>query len=184
MFKDCQGLPYPVFAKGVVSECTPLVGAVPFGSVYSLKVLLEAGSQEPAAGQFYMLHALRSDVLLGRPVSVFHSEVLSEEEGRRVELTFLILLKGKGTKELCSLDFGDLINLIGPCGNRFPSPVVECAQSACIETTRGRKSISTWANEINQVAKIKRAEFFCALPFQQNQKCEFYTTALFFAQNF
>ena len=51
MFKDCQGIPYPVFAKGVVSECTPLVGAVPFGSVYSLKVLLEAGSQEPAAGQ-------------------------------------------------------------------------------------------------------------------------------------
>ena len=120
MFKDCQGVPYPVFAKGVVSECAPVVGAVPFGSVYSLKVLLEAGSQEPAAGQFYMLHAVRSDVLLGRPISVYHSEVLSEEDGRRVELTFLILLKGKGTKELCSLDFGDLINLIGPCGNRFP----------------------------------------------------------------
>ena len=119
MFKDCQGIPYPVFAKGVVSECAPVVGAVPFGSVYSLKVLLEAGSQEPAAGQFYMLHAVRSDVLLGRPISVYHSQVLVEEENR-VELTFLILLKGKGTKELCSLDFGDLINLIGPCGNRFP----------------------------------------------------------------
>ena len=122
MFKDCQGVPYPVFAKGVVSECAPVVGAVPFGSVYLLKVLLEAGSQEPAAGQFYMLHAVRSDVLLGRPISVFHSEVLSEEDGKRVELSFLILLKGKGTKELCSLDFGDLINLIGPCGNRFPMP--------------------------------------------------------------
>ena len=125
MFKDCQGVPYPVFAKGVVSDCSPIVGAVPFGSVYSLKILLEAGSQEPAAGQFYMLHAVRSDVLLGRPISVFHSEVLSEEEGCRIELTFLILLKGKGTKELCSLDFGDLINLIGPCGNRFPTPKVE-----------------------------------------------------------
>lgn len=125
MFKDCQGVPYPVFAKGVVSECAPVVGAVPFGSVYSLKVLLEAGSQEPAAGQFYMLHAVRSDVLLGRPISVYHSQVLGSEDGNRVELTFLILLKGKGTKELCSLDFGDLINLIGPCGNRFPAPVVE-----------------------------------------------------------
>ena len=135
MFKDCQGVPYPVFAKGVVSECSPIVGAVPFGSVYSLKVLLEAGSQEPAAGQFYMLHAVRSDVLLGRPISVFHSEVLSEEDGCRIELTFLILLKGKGTKELCSLDFGDLINLIGPCGNRFPMPqsVVEP-----VETTGSR----------------------------------------------
>ena len=125
MFKDCQGVPYPVFAKGVVSECAPVVGAVPFGSVYLLKVLLEAGSQEPAAGQFYMLHAVRSDVLLGRPISVFHSEVLGAEDGNRIELSFLILLKGKGTKELCSLDFGDLVNLIGPCGNRFPNPEVE-----------------------------------------------------------
>lgn len=135
MFKDCHGVPYPVFAKGVVSECSPIVGAVPFGSVYSLKVLLEAGSQEPAAGQFYMLHAVRSDVLLGRPISVYHSEVLGDEDGCRIELTFLILLKGKGTKELCSLDFGDLVNLIGPCGNRFPMPqsVVEP-----VETTGSR----------------------------------------------
>ena len=136
MFKDCQGVPYPVFAKGVVSECAPVVGAVPFGSVYSLKILLEAGSQEPAAGQFYMLHAVRSDVLLGRPISVFHSEVLSEEDGCRVELTFLILLKGKGTKELCSLDFGDLINLIGPCGNRFPYPENSVVEP--VETTTGK----------------------------------------------
>ncbi len=137
MFKDCQGIPYPVFAKGVVSECAPVVGAVPFGSVYSLKVLLEAGSQEPVAGQFYMLHAVRSDVLLGRPISVYHSEVLSEEDGKRVELTFLILLKGKGTKELCSLDFGDLINLIGPCGNRFPTPEKVVSTSS----TTGGKSL-------------------------------------------
>ena len=146
MFKDCQGVPYPVFAKGVVSECAPVVGAVPFGSVYSLKVLLEAGSQEPAAGQFYMLHAVRSDVLLGRPISVYHSEVLSEEEGSRVELTFLILLNGMGTKELCSLDFGDLINLIGPCGNRFPMPentVVEPKSTVVepVETTSSRGKV-------------------------------------------
>ena len=137
MFKDCQGVPYPVFAKGVVSECAPVVGAVPFGSVYLLKVLLEAGSQEPVAGQFYMLHAVRSDVLLGRPISVYHSEVLSEEDGKRVELTFWILLKGKGTKELCSLDFGDLINLIGPCGNRFPTPEKVVSTSS----TTGGKSL-------------------------------------------
>lgn len=137
MFKDCQGVPYPVFAKGVVSECAPVVGAVPFGSVYLLKVLLEAGSQEPAAGQFYMLHAVRSDVLLGRPISVYHSEVLNDEDGCRVELTFLILLKGKGTKELCSLDFGDLINLIGPCGNRFPTPEKVVSASS----TTGGKSL-------------------------------------------
>ena len=117
MFKDCQGIPYPVFAKGVVTESAFVVGAIPFGSVSLLKVRLEAGSQEPAAGQFYMLHAIRSDVLLGRPISIYHSEKRADGS---VELSFLILLKGKGTKELCSLEPGDKLNLIGPCGNRFP----------------------------------------------------------------
>ena len=74
MFTDCQGIPYPVFAKGEVSESSVVSGAIPFGSVHLLKVNLEAGSQEPAAGQFYMLHAIRSDVLLGRPISIYHSE--------------------------------------------------------------------------------------------------------------
>ena len=142
MLKDCHGEPLPVYAQGIVSECLPVVGAIPFGSVYSLKVLVSTGAKftakgavcggEPAAGQFYMLHALRSNVLLGRPISVYHSCQLSAEESRNlygtekyagaIELTFLILLKGKGTRELCSLDFGDLVNLIGPCGNRFPEP--------------------------------------------------------------
>ncbi len=133
MFTDCQGVPYPVFAKGEVTDCAFVVGAIPFGSVSLLKVRLEEGSQEPAAGQFYMLHAIRSDVLLGRPISIYHSEKKADGS---VELSFLILLKGKGTRELCSLEPGDKINLIGPCGNRFPRPVVECAQGACIETTR------------------------------------------------
>ena len=123
MFKDCQGIPYPVFAKGVVAECEPVSGAVPVGSVYLLKVMLEPGSQEPAAGQFYMLHAVRSDVLLGRPISIVHSQIITDGKNAGcVELSFLILLKGKGTRELCSLKNGDVINLIGPCGNRFPMP--------------------------------------------------------------
>jgi len=119
MFKDCQGIPYPVFAKGSVTESAFVVGAIPFGSVSLLKVRLEAGSQEPAAGQFYMLHAIRSDVLLGRPISIYHSEKKADGS---VELSFLILLKGRGTRELCSLEPGDKLNLIGPCGNRFPMP--------------------------------------------------------------
>ncbi len=123
MFKDCQGVPYPVFAKGLVSECEPVNGAVPTSSVYQLKVMLEPGSQEPAAGQFYMLHAVRSDVLLGRPISIYHSEIIKDGKNAGcIELTFLILLKGKGTRELCALHHGDVINLIGPCGNRFPMP--------------------------------------------------------------
>lgn len=131
MFKDCQGIPYPVFAKGVVSECEPVNGAIPVGSVYQLKVILEPGSQEPAAGQFYMLHAVRSNVLLGRPISIFNSEIITEgKNAGSVELTFLILLKGEGTRELCSLDKEDVIKLIGPCGNRFPMPIVSTDSTA------------------------------------------------------
>ncbi len=75
--------------------------------------------QEPAAGQFYMLHPVRSNVLLGRPISVFDSK--KSEDGNLI-ITFLILVKGKGTVELTSLRKGDKINLLGPCGNRFPLP--------------------------------------------------------------
>ena len=70
MFKDCQGIPYPVFAKGVVTESAFVVGVIPFFSVSLLKFRLEQGSHEPAAGQFYILHPIRSDVLLGRPISI------------------------------------------------------------------------------------------------------------------
>lgn len=116
MIKDCQGVPYPVFAEGCVKSCKAVVGAVPFGSVYSLIVLLPEGSQQAAPGQFYMLHALRSNQLLSRPISVYHTQKTKSGE---IEVEFLILVKGQGTKELCSLVEHDKINLLGPCGNRF-----------------------------------------------------------------
>ena len=119
MFKDCQGLPYPVYGTGNVSSISAVKGAVPEKSVYELKVVMANGSQEPAAGQFYMLHPVRSNVLLGRPISVYFSETKADGS---VEISFLILLKGKGTDELCNLHIGDEINLLGPCGNRWPCP--------------------------------------------------------------
>ena len=124
MYKDCQGVPLPVYACGFISSCNPLKEAVPENSVYSVKVIIKADCNnkevnEPAAGQFYMLHAVRSDVLLGRPISVYHSE---RKNDGSVEVTFLILVKGKGTKEICNLRVDDKINLIGPCGNRFITP--------------------------------------------------------------
>ena len=119
-----MGLPYPVFAEGLVSYCGAVESAVTYKSVYLLKIVLgsdEDGAaqniaQLPAPGQFYMLHALRSDVLLGRPISVYHAE---QNDDGLVEVFFLILVKGKGTRELCSLVNGDKIRLLGPCGNRF-----------------------------------------------------------------
>lgn len=39
MFKDCQGIPYPVYAEGCVSTCKVVKDAVPANSVYELVVL-------------------------------------------------------------------------------------------------------------------------------------------------
>jgi dihydroorotate dehydrogenase (NAD+) catalytic subunit len=68
----------------------------------------------PAAGQFFMLRARPSGVLLGRPISVYRSDDSS--------ITFLILKKGRGTAELCALRAGDELDLVGPIGNIFPLP--------------------------------------------------------------
>ncbi len=120
---DCNGIPYPEFTRGTVTYCGTLEGAVPAGSVYCLKISVK-GERKPVPGQFYMLHPVKSDCLLARPISVFHSE----QKGDSVEVTFLILVKGTGTIELCSLKKGDEIKVLGPLGNIFPAPV--CTDNA------------------------------------------------------
>lgn len=169
MFKDCQGIPYPVFAKGVVTESAFVVGAIPFGSVSLLKVRLEAGSQEPAAGQFYMLHAIRSDVLLGRPISIYHSEKRADGS---VELSFLILLKGKGTKELCSLEPGDKLNLIGPCGNIFPMPADGSGKVLIIGGGIGVAPVAGFAETLTNVSYDFYASFKSGSYGLENVKAE------------
>lgn len=118
MLTDCQGVPYPVYSCGKVVTCKIQKGAVPEGSVYLLRIRVP-DSRQPFPGQFYMLHAKRSNVILSRPISVYHSQQASKTE---VDVDFLILVKGKGTKELCSLVKDDEINVLGPCGNAFVNP--------------------------------------------------------------
>lgn len=72
------------------------------------------GIPAPVCGQFLMLRAHPSGVLLGRPISVYRSDDAT--------ITFLILKKGPGTAELCDLREGGLLDLVGPIGNRFLSP--------------------------------------------------------------
>lgn len=119
MVKDCKGIPLPVFCTGIVENSKVVDSAFPKNSVFLLTVVVE-GQTEPAAGQFYMLRAEKSDCLMGRPISIFHSY---KHDGK-IFLEFLILQKGTGTKEICSLRNGDKINLLGPCGNRFEIPVI------------------------------------------------------------
>jgi dihydroorotate dehydrogenase (NAD+) catalytic subunit len=116
-FFDCNNVAYPEFTKGSVVSCKATKGAFPENSVYTL-VLAVSGEKKPQPGQFYMLHPLKSDTLLGRPISVFHFE---QKKGF-VEITFLILVKGIGTKELSALQKDDEISILGPLGNVFPKP--------------------------------------------------------------
>ena len=122
---------FPIYDQARVVSCAAVEGANPKGSVWSLVVEptgkgCAAGKAEPLplAGQFYMLQAVRTNTLLGRPISVFHVN----KDGAAPRLEFLILLKGQGTKELCTLLPDDKINLLGPCGNCFP----KAAGKACI----------------------------------------------------
>ena len=128
MSSECNKT-YPLYTQANVVRCTAVDGASPKGSVWQLVVELPWSADShpkslPLAGQFYMLQAARTNTLLGRPISVFHVN----KEAARPQIEFLILIKGQGTVELCSLMAGDKVNLLGPCGNCFPKP----AGKACI----------------------------------------------------
>ena len=140
MLSDCTGKNFPIYDQARVVSCAAVEGANPAGSVWSLVVEPSgkgcgAGKAVPLplAGQFYMLQAVRTNTLLARPISVFHVN----KDGAAPRLEFLILLKGQGTKELCTLMPDDKINLLGPCGNCFPKTQsvvepVEITSKACI----------------------------------------------------
>ena len=121
---DCSGKPYPLFLQASVVCCEQVEGANPKGSVWRLVVEPVWGDhankkQLPLAGQFYMLQAERTNTLLGRPISVYHVDNSNPDKPC---IEFLILLKGKGTQELCSLMAQDKVKIIGPLGNSFEGP--------------------------------------------------------------
>ena len=115
----CQDEAPAIFQTASVIDCVPTAGAHPAGSVYTLSLKADKRSV-PAAGQFFMLRSAKSQLLLARPISVFSVEILPNPN--KIKIEFLILLKGQGTQELCSLKKGDQVELLGPCGNTFPRP--------------------------------------------------------------
>ena len=104
----------PAFCASVV-KCTKVQEGI-----YKLLLKHCTGErlQKPLAGQFYMLRASKSEVFLSRPISIYRTR--EKDSVQYVE--FLILLKGQGTKELCSLKSGDSVDLLGPQGNTFVKP--------------------------------------------------------------
>lgn len=83
--------------------------------IFELAVAWEGPRPEP--GQFYMLRAERSAVLLGRPISVFAADDRA--------LSFVVAERGSGTRELGELREGDGILLEGPLGSAWETAAFE-----------------------------------------------------------
>ncbi len=88
--------------------------------IYTLIIKYCCGGnlRKPLPGQFYMLRSTKSEVFLSRPISIYKTK--EKDSVQYVE--FLIMLKGQGTKELCSLKPGDSVDVLGPQGNTFIKP--------------------------------------------------------------
>lgn len=118
---NCDKETISIFCEAQVEDCQSVKEAVPSGSVFLLTVSFSAQENSvPAPGQFFMLRAKPSKVLLARPISVF--EVIPHTSMGYTQVKFMILKKGQGTEELCALKKGDFLELLGPCGNVFPLP--------------------------------------------------------------
>ncbi|MBQ0051377.1 MAG: dihydroorotate dehydrogenase [Treponema sp.] len=157
--KSCSGEVLPVFAVGLVESVKEVKGAVPEGSVYDLTLTVSNCSVKkvcaPKAGQFYMLRAVKSGLLLGRPISIYHSDF--NEKGDSLTVEFLILRKGKGTEELCNLEKKDEVEMIGSLGNYWPE-VADGAKIAIVGGGVGVAPVAGFASTL----KNKSYDFFAA----------------------
>ncbi|MBQ1593273.1 MAG: tRNA-dihydrouridine synthase, partial [Treponema sp.] len=101
-------------------------------NVYLLQTTIEcerASQLSPKAGQFYLIRSAKSAVHYNRPVSVYHSEEWTSNEGKKkILVQFMILEKGRGTGELCHMTLWDDISVIGPLGKAWP--LDECRKIA------------------------------------------------------
>lgn len=98
------GGPFARRSRAVVVENRPL------GSLGWL-TLEVPGWPGARPGQFVMLQAEESACFLGRPLSV------AQQDGESV--SFLVAPVGVGTRELCSLQEGRRVWVLGPLGNGF-----------------------------------------------------------------
>ena len=110
------------FGKSMVHKCSEVQE-----NVFLLETnitLKNAAQLAPCPGQFYLLRSAKSAVQLDRPISVFSAQIhaMAHSSIRELDLSFLILKKGRGTQELCTSLPGDEIELIGPLGNTFTVP--------------------------------------------------------------
>lgn len=143
---DLDGNGILFFGDAKVTVCRKVDGQ-PNVFYLATEIVLERKSQlAPAAGQFYMLRAKKSSVQLDRPISVYHSSEKETDGKRIVTVEYMILEKGTGTKELCSLESGDSVECIGPLGNIFGGDNISSADCGSICIIGGGIGVAPVAN--------------------------------------
>ena len=112
-------------------------------NIYLLEttIFLERKTQvTPKAGQFYLIRSKKTSTQYNRPISVYHAqEKITSDEKKQVTVQFMILEKGRGTQELCSMNIGETLSLIGPLGNAWPT---EEAKNIILENTDNSPKIA------------------------------------------
>ena len=94
--------------------------------------------ERPEAGQFFMIKPVRTEVFLGRPVSVFGLDPLE----------FVVARKGAGTEAICAMKAGEEAELIGPLGNRFADFLPESSPVALVGGGIGAAPLYAFAGEL------------------------------------
>ncbi len=107
---------HPVYTHAAVTAASNVASGV---RKLTVSYSVPDGVSPIRPGQFFMLKAEPSGTLLCRPISVYHAETVTPDTAA---VEFLILKKGTGTGELCTLEAGGAVTLIGPVGNSFPQP--------------------------------------------------------------
>ena len=172
---DISGNGTKFFGKAEIISCKKVEGQDNVFHLVTEHILERSAQVSAKPGQFYLLRAVPSSVQLDRPISVYScSEKLLEDGKRKVRVEFLILKKGIGTQELCSLKAGNKCELIGPLGNTFNEFYNSEKEKICI--IGGGIGVAPVANFASSL-KAKSYDFYASF------KSGFYGTENIKAQN-
>ncbi|MCR5219299.1 MAG: dihydroorotate dehydrogenase, partial [Treponema sp.] len=119
---DEQGRGILFYGETSVEKCYGIKGQPNIYFLQTTIVQQHENQVGPKPGQFYLIKGQKSDVQYNRPISVYRCEEKINKTTGKSEFTvqFMIMEKGRGTQELCHLEAGEKIKVIGPLGTPWP----------------------------------------------------------------
>ena len=82
-------------------------------STYSMELFCPEIAKKAAAGQFIEIYTGLGENILPRPISI------SEIDSENGKLTLVYQVVGRGTDYFSQCPVGDMLKIMGPCGNGF-----------------------------------------------------------------